>query len=152
MGRESPNFIPSEPMQPLPEPNIFINSRAPLPHPDPLVALRMHMLGAAAANPMLALQSGALNGLHPTQDMYAKAQMSGLFPGHMVQTATHPVLHAGLLPGAAPALLNAGILSPPNPDTLDLRKYSIDALRHKAREHAHFDSQGSTTKEVRSKS
>ncbi len=156
LGRESPNFMSTEPMPPLPDLTPMINPLPMATGPDPLLAARMQNF--PGFNPMLALQQGGIGGLaahyiHNSHKAAAAASFGGLFAsGYMFHppTAAPLVAHPGFLPHMAHASVPTSIPSSPDretmiqsrifvdsrPDTLDLRKSSIDALRMKARDYS----------------
>ena len=155
MGRESPNFLSGEPPQMMPDLPPMLNPHPLATGPDPIMAARMGNM--ASLNPFMALQQGGINGLaaHYLQN---KASFGGLFTGYMFPHHHGAPMMPHGFPGMPPVVTSGSCLSPPTPETimasrmfshvhldsrgsgppesLDMRKSSIDALRMKAREHS----------------
>ena len=143
LGRESPNFLSGEPLPPVPELGAMMNPLPMATGPDPLLAARMQNL--ASFNPMLGLPPGALGGL-TSHYMQSRAAFGGLFSGYVLQSPPshphlpHPSFMASIATSSPPMTSPDPVLTSrmfgDSPDSLDMRKTSIDALRMKAREHS----------------
>lgn len=136
MGRESPNFLQSDPASGLGDVAQHIPHAVNFPStPEHLWSLRVsHLTGM---NPMLALYQQNVGNLASHQ-LHGKFPFGGLFPSYPVSSNAFgfPGLFFG---GNGPS--SSGLTSsgpgrlPLNQESLDLRISSIDNLRIKAKEH-----------------
>ena len=163
MGRESPNFLMTgDGLHPLPDLSSFNMNPFPLATgPDPIVAARLQGFAAGVPHnlhPLFAMHNTGPN-LHQLQAVqYMQGKLSvGLFPGYIPHPngVPHPIGLSGHSALMNPAFMTHSSpqaslpVSPPqptsvpmrfqadtSPETLDLRKSSIDNLRLKAQEHS----------------
>lgn len=137
MGRESPNFLPTEPSPSFGDLPQMPGSLGFSATGDPMWQNRVsHLTGV---NPIMALHQSNLNNL-AAQYIQAKMPFGGLISNYFVNANSLGVPGVFLGSGV-PGYSTSGF--PPastsrlgmDAETLDLRRSSIDKLRMKAKEH-----------------
>lgn len=142
LGRESPNFLQGEPGPSLADLPHLPAAGSGYPSPaDPYWSTRLtHLTGV---NPMMAFHQNSINNMAAAHYMQGKMPFGGLLANYVVNTNSFGIpgiLLGGGIPGVPSS---SSLLSPPtssrfnlDPESLDLRRSSIDKLRLKAKEHS----------------
>ncbi|XP_060068920.1 retinal homeobox protein Rx1-like [Ylistrum balloti] len=139
LGRESPNFLQGDSGPSLADlPHIPAGSGYPSPS-DPYWSTRLtHLTGV---NPMMAFHQNNISSMAAAHYMQGKMPFGGLLANYVVNTNSFGIPGI-LLGGGMPGVPSSSLLSPTSsrynmdPESLDLRRSSIDKLRLKAKEHS----------------
>ncbi|KAK3098042.1 hypothetical protein FSP39_015544 [Pinctada imbricata] len=138
LGRESPNFLQSDPVSGL-ENMSHLSSGISFP-PSSEYFWHNRMSHLTGMSPMMALYRGNMGNL-AAQQLQGKLPFGGLFSSYSVNSNAFGV-PGFLIGGGVNAQSLIGSNQPTSfpvslhPESLDLRKSSIDTLRFKAKEHS----------------